>query len=273
MDNLEIERMKRDLRLRVGRFVTIDSKRYYPQLYNVLEVMRNRNYSPFLCGGAVRNMLLCNNSIPRDLDIIMGFVSKKQLETLFPEHIKGQTSLGGLKLQVKDWSIDIWPILETWAFKENKIEGKGFSDYPKITFLNIDAIAIQLFIKRGQKREIYSNGFFEAITNRMIELNFEENPSPAECIVRALRIANTFKFIIGPRLANYMLSFINHIEIERLVEIYQQRYMSYDVTVEKLHKCFKNIETQLHFSNNQPVKIFEEQNCTFSQQSFYFPKA
>ena len=109
MDNLEIERMKRDLRLRVGRFVTIDSKRYYPQLYNVLEVMRNRNYSPFLCGGAVRNMLLCNNSIPRDLDIIMGFVSKKQLETLFPEHIKGQTSLGGLKLQVKDWSIDIWP--------------------------------------------------------------------------------------------------------------------------------------------------------------------
>lgn len=272
MVNLKIQKMKRDLRARLGRFVATDSKRHYPHLYSVLEDIRNNNYPAFLCGGAVRDMLLCNNSIPRDLDIILGYVSRERLEALFPDHIKGETSLGGLKLQVKDWSIDMWPIQDTWAFKEGKVTGKGFSDYPKITFLNIEAIAIQLFSKRRQKREIYSKGFFEAIAERTIELNFEENPAPAECIVRALRIANKFKFVIGPRLARYMISYTNQMEIEELAEIYQRRYMSADVTVEKLHNCFKSIETQMQASNNRPVKVFAEQNSNFFEQPPSLPK-
>jgi len=272
MVNLKIQKMKRDLRARLGRFVATDSKRHYPQLYSVLEDIRNNDYPAFLCGGAVRDMLLCNNSIPRDLDIILGYVSRERLETLFPDHIKGETGLGGLKLQVKDWSIDMWLIQDTWAFKEGKVTGKGFSDYPKITFLNIDAIAIQLFSKRRQKREIYSKGFFEAIEERTIELNFEENPAPAECIVRALRIANKFKFVIGPRLARYMISYTNHMEIEELAEIYQRRYMSADVTVEKLYNCLKSIETQMQASNNRPVKVFAEQNSNFLDQPLSLPK-
>ena len=221
-----------------------------------------------MCGGAVRNMLLCNNCISRDIDIIMGYVSKEQLETLFPNNIKGKTSLGGLKLQVKDWAIDMWPIHETWAFKEGKYDGKEFSDYPNITFLNIDAIAIQLFSGNMQEREIYSNGFFEAIAERIIELNYEENPTPAECIVKALHIAEKYKFVIGPKLAHYMVSYINQIGIEKLTEIYQRRYMSCDVTVDKLYKCFKLIKTQLNSSNNQTVKIFGEQSYNSIRQSF-----
>ena len=272
MVSIKIQKLKQKLRTRLGRFVATDSKRHYPHLYSVLEDIRNNNYPAFLCGGAVRDMLLCNNSIPRDLDIILGYVSRELLETLFPDHIKGETSLGGLKLQVKDWSIDMWPIQDTWAFKEGKVTGKGFSDYPKITFLNIDAIAIQLFSKRRQKREIYSKGFFEAIAKRTVELNFEENPAPAECIVRALRIANKFKFVIGPRLARYMISYTNQMEIEELAEIYQRRYMSADVTVEKLHNCFKSIETQMQASNNRPVKVFAEQNSNFFEQTPSLPK-
>jgi hypothetical protein len=272
MVSLKIQKLKQQLRTRLGRFVATDSKRHYPHLYSVLEDIRNNNYPAFLCGGAVRDMLLCNNSIPRDLDIILGYVSREQLETLFPDHNKEKTSLGGLKLQVKDWSIDMWPIQDTWAFKEGKVTGKGFSDYPKITFLNIDAIAIQLFSKKRQKREIYSKGFFEAIAERTIELNFEENPAPAECIVRALRIANKFKFVIGPRLARYMISYTNQMEIEELAEIYQRRYMSADVTVEKLHNCFKSIETQMQASNNRPVKVFAEQNSNFFEQPPSLPK-
>jgi hypothetical protein len=264
--------MKKDLRARLGRFIASDSKSYYPHLYSVLEVIRKSDYPAFLCGGAIRDMLLCNNSIPRDLDIIFGYVSKEKLETLFADYIKGETCLGGLKLQVKDWSIDIWPINDTWAFKEGKFMGKGFSDYPKITFLNIDAIAVQLFSKRRRKREIYSKGFFEAITERTIEINFEENPAPAECIVRALRIANIFNFVIGPKLARYMISFKNQTEIEELAEIFQRRYMSLDFTVEKLQDCFKSIETQIQASNNRPIKVFAEQNNNFFKEHLSFPE-
>jgi hypothetical protein len=266
MVSLEIQKMKRNLRARLGRFVATDSKRHYPFLYNFLEEIKNNNYPAFVCGGTVRNMLLSNNSIPRDLDIILGYVSRDQLENLFPGHIKEKTSLGGLKFQVKDWSIDMWPIQDTWAFKEGKVTGKGISDYPKITFLNIDAIAIQLFSKRRRKREIYSKGFFEAIASRTIELNFEENPAPRECIVRALRIAKKFKFVIGPRLARYMISYANRMGVEELAEIYKRRYTSLNVTAEKLHNCFKSIETQMQASNNRPVKVFAEQDSHFFEQ-------
>jgi hypothetical protein len=266
MVNLEIQKMKRVLRARLGRFVSTDSKQYYPQLYRVLGDIQDNKFPAFLCGGAVRNMLLCNNTIPRDLDIILGCVSKGQLETLFPDYIKGETSLGGLKLQVKDWSIDIWPIQDTWAFKDGKFKGNGFSDYPKITFLNIDAIAVQLFGKRRQKRKIYSNGFFKAIIEKTIELNFEENPSPSECIVRALWIANKFSFLIGPKLSRYMISYINKIEIEELAEIYQHRYMSSSVTIEKFYNCFKNIKTQMQASHNRSIKVFAEQSSNFFEQ-------
>lgn len=267
MVNLEIQKMKRVLRARLGRFVSTDSKQYYPQLYRVFGDIQDNKLSAFVCGGAVRNMLLCNNTIPRDLDIILGYVSKEQLETLFPDHIKGETSLGGLKLQVKDWSIDMWPIQDTWAFKSGKFKGNGFSDYPKITFLNIDAIAVQLFSKRRQKRVIYSKGFFEAIIEKTIELNFEENPTPSECIVRALWVANKFSFLIGPKLSRYMISYINKIEIEELAEIYRRRYMDSSVTIEKLYNCFKKIKAQVQASHNRAVKVFADQNNSFLERS------
>ena len=87
-----------------------------------------------------------------------------------------------------------------------------------------------------------------------------------------MRIADKFKFVIGPRLARYMISYTNQMEIEELAEIYQRRYMSADVTVEKLHNYFKCIETQMQASNNRPVNIFAEQNSNFSEQPPSLPR-
>ena len=272
MVSLEIQKLKRDLRTRLGRFVGANSKQHYPHLYSVLEEIRNNKYPAFLCGGAVRDILL-HNSTPRDLDIILGYVSKEELATLFSGNAKGETSLGGITLQIKDWSIDMWPLQDTWAFKEGKVSGKGFSDYPKITFLDIDAIAIQLFSKRRRKRTVYSKGFFEAISTRTIEINFEENPAPAKCIVRALQIANKFNFAIGPKLARYMVAYASQMEIEELAEIYQRRYMNAHISVEKLHNCMKSIEMQLQTSNKSPVKVFAIQGGNFVEQHYSLSKS
>ena len=57
MVSASIQKLERDLRARLGRFVGTDSKRYYPHLHSVLEDLRNSNYRAFLCGGAVRNLL------------------------------------------------------------------------------------------------------------------------------------------------------------------------------------------------------------------------
>ena len=120
MVSLEIQKLEQDLRKRLGRFVGADSKRYYPHLYSVLEDIRNSEYPAYLCGGAVRDILLSNNSIPRDLDIIMGDVSRKKLATLFSDNAKGETSLGGIVLKIKDWMIDMWPLKDTLTIREKE---------------------------------------------------------------------------------------------------------------------------------------------------------
>ena len=261
MVSLEVQKLKGNLRTRLGRFVGAESKQRYPHLYSILQEIRRNKYPAYLCGGAVRDLLLCKSRTPRDLDIILGYVSKEKLADLFSENVKGNTGLGGLKLQVKDWSIDMWPLKDTWAFKEGVVAGNGFSDYPKITFLDIDAIAIQLFTNGRKKREIYSDGFFEAISTRTIELNYEENPSPGKCIVRALQVANRFKFAIGPRLASYMVSYVKQTDIEELAEIYQRRYMSNSITVDTLYNCMKSIKEQLKTSVKSSVQV-----CNLSEQ-------
>ena len=270
MVSLEIQKLKRDLRTRLGRFVGADCKRHYPHLYSLFEEIRNRNnkYPAYLCGGAVRDILLNSNNIPRDLDIIIGYVSKEKLETFFSGRIKGKTSFGGLKLQIKDWPIDIWSLEDIWAIKDGTVAWNGFSVYPEITFLNIDAIAIQLFSRRRQKREIYSKGFFEAISTKTIEINFEENPAPAKCIVRALQIANKYKFAIGPKLAGYMVAHVSQMEIEELAKIYQRRYIEARISVEKLYNCMKSIEMQLQASSKSPVKVFAVQEGNFAERHY-----
>ncbi|NQT03869.1 MAG: hypothetical protein HQ580_17725 [Planctomycetes bacterium] len=273
MVSSKTEELKQQLRIRLGRFITTDSKRHHPHLYIALEKIRGTRKPAFLCGGAVRDLLLCNSHTPRDLDIILGYVSRETLASLFSGDVEGETGLGGLKVEVRDWSIDMWPLQDTWAFKKNKISGKGFSDYPKTTFLDMDAIAIELFSTRRQKRKIYSKGFFEAISSKTIELNFEGNPAPGKCIVRALQMARRFTFAIGPKLARYMVSYVRRMEIEELAQIYQRRYMSTRVTAEGLHNCMKIIETQLQTSSKSPVKVFAGQNGDFVERDSNLSKS
>ncbi len=49
MVSLKEHKLKQELRKLVGRFVTTDSKHYYPQLYNTLKEIHKHKYPAFLC--------------------------------------------------------------------------------------------------------------------------------------------------------------------------------------------------------------------------------
>lgn len=252
-----IQKLENELRARVSRFVA-DNSKWCSYRYEALRKIRDFKGKAFLCGGAVRDILLSdsrNNIIPRDLDIILGYAEVKKVADSFSDCTKRWNCYGGVSIQVKDWSIDMWPLDKTWAFEKKYVEGKGFSDFPKTTFLNIEAIAIQLFSKKGKKREIYSNGFFEAIINRTIEINLKENPNPPTCVVRSLSVAKKFKFAIGPNLAMYIKHYVNQIGLEKLLELYQVRYSSFHLSVNELYSYIKAIEEQLRVSDREPVQL------------------
>ena len=87
-----------------------------------------------------------------------------------------------------------------------------------------------------------------------------------------MQIADKFNFEIGPKLAHYIVSYANKIEIEELVEIYKYRYMGTHISAEILQSCINNIETHLQTFNNSPVKIFLSQDGNFTSPLSTLPK-
>ncbi|MFA5300467.1 MAG: hypothetical protein WC389_19955, partial [Lutibacter sp.] len=226
----------------------------------LLERIRQVDSRAFLCGGAIRDILLSKRDgrksiIPRDLDIILGFEHPETVAALFSDCKQKWNCYGGVEICHKHWSLDIWALQKTWAFEQGLIKGSSFRDFPNTTFLNIESVAVQLFSKRGKKREIYSKGFFESILTNTIEINLQENPNPKSCIARALYIANKFGFKIGRKLANYIMQTTHEIEIEELLQAYQARYNQREITADILNLWIKEIKRQLRAHQNLSIQL------------------
>jgi len=146
---------------------------------------------------------------------------------LFSDSFIRKTRFGGVKLQRKDMEFDIWPIDQTWAYRTDQSNARTYENLPKTTFLNIEAIAIDIWPKaEGHKRTIYSDNdsFFKAILNETIEINREENPFPNLCVVRSLIMAANLRYKIGPNLSRYIEKHGSIASVQELEEVQQKHY-------------------------------------------------
>jgi hypothetical protein len=156
----------------------------------------------YLFGGTVRDLVIFGRvANPVDIDLVVGDVSSKDLESVLGRFSVRKTYLGGLKLLINNTSVDIWPLSETWAFRTCQFQCPTFSELPKTTFLNVEAIAVELTHDCSRAGRIYSRGFFEGIVKRTIDINFEPNPYPGEAVIRSMALAGRIGFSVGPRLA------------------------------------------------------------------------
>lgn len=266
MDDIRIKELKGRLRRCMGQFLGKKAIRNLPCLDELQQIGQFDSHS-FLCGGAVRDILLSNNGsqiTPRDLDIILGYGKVKKVAESLKIYEQRWNCYGGVSIKIKNWNLDLWELSSTWAFKEKNIKAKGFADFPSTTFLDVDAVAVQLFKRENFKREIYSKGFFEAVLSKTMEINLEENPNPAACIVRTLRIANKFGFAIGPKLARYIASHADQIGIEELLKLYKKRYKIYHLSAGELSSCIKEIKRKTIWFSKKPISLpllGNEQRC------------
>jgi hypothetical protein len=143
---------------------------------------------------------------PRDVDIVVAGASLDVLREKFRSIITRETRFGGLKLERMNWQFDVWPLHRTWAFLEDGTQEPHFSALPRTTFFNLEAIAVDVWVHPGCSRTIYSGDdqFFEGLLSRTLEINRQENPFPSLCVVRALVMASSTGFAVGPRLAHYL---------------------------------------------------------------------
>jgi hypothetical protein len=188
---------------------------------------------------------------PRDIDIVVLNASLQELAKCFWDMLFRRTRFGGLHLvknltDIGEVHFDIWPLSETWALKHfcMPLDMKTFVLTP---FLNLDAIAIELYPKFGHQRIVIQNGFYDGFTDKLIDINFPPNPFPDVCVVRALIMAVRLRFALSLRLASFILSRADETGsfAEHLVKAQVSHYGHVRCPADELNSWLVSIEKQL----------------------------
>ncbi len=207
-------------------------RRWHGSIGRTLREIRHRFPDGVLFGGTLRSLLVSRVfsrrlGRPRDVDIVVAGTTVDALRAQFKARIARETRFGGLKLRCARMEFDVWPLDRTWAFAHAGVASPSFQALPQTTFLNIEAIAVDIWPDPGtRRRRIYSGDdqFFHGIRTRTVEINRQDNPFPALCVVRALIMATSIDFAIGPRLAKYIAHVGRQLSVRELEEIQRHHY-------------------------------------------------
>lgn len=172
-------------------------------LRKVVSVLADSESAGVIFGGSARDLGYLGYP-PRDIDIVVEPDCLTALRSEFENFFLRETRFGGFRFLVEGWFLDIWSLDETWAFRAGIVSPPSFGTLPRTTFLNVEAIAVDLIPQANGERSLFTYGFFQALDSQLVEINLEKNPFPDLCVVRSLLTAARLDFAIGPRLKNYI---------------------------------------------------------------------
>lgn len=189
----------------------------------IRSTISSKGWRAVLFGGVLRDIMVFGNEhAPRDFDIVVD-VNAAELSDLFHSKVRRRTRFGGLQILQDGWPIDIWPLNRTWAFQHMAL-APTFENLPKTTFLNVEAIAVDLWNPHGSKRTFYEHHFFSAIASRTVEVNLRENPYPSLCVIRSLITAWKLDFGVGENLKEYVRQFGASLTLPDIDRIQNEHY-------------------------------------------------
>ena len=222
----------------------------------IIESIRNRKWRAVLFGGTLRDLMVLGPARPpRDIDIVIDEVSRDEIRKEFEGYVYRYTRFGGLTLRTAGWFVDVWPLRDTWAIKNSLVNSVDFASLPKTTFLNVEAVCVELKPSPGKSRVIYAKGFFEAICEQIVEINLEENPFPSLCIVRSLLTAAKLNYKIGPKLMMYLMHHAYKHDFEELISIQLSHYGQVSCTLEQLADWLTCIRAQYRTSKTSAAQL------------------
>jgi hypothetical protein len=230
----------------VSQFLSSKARLKAP-LISFLRRFKERRLPAVIFGGTLRDLMVHGpRTEPRDVDIVVDGASIQDLAKLFEDVVVRRTRFGGLHLNVKGWMVDVWPLSDTWALRELRIGSRDFQALTRTTFLNVEAVVIDLTNRRRNGRQIYSSGFFEAIRTRILDINLEENPFPDLSAIRTLVTASTLRYGISKRLARYVVRRLSSTPLEYLVEVQLNHYGRARLDTDTIHAWLRVIRGQVN---------------------------
>jgi predicted nucleotidyltransferase len=195
---------------------------------------RLKNVEAVVFGGFVRDAVL--NRTPYDIDVVVaasGSAGFKKIRERFYDYKIAITGFGGLKLEnAEGVKVDLWALSETVALKEQGVTNPTFHDLLKTTFFNVQTVAVDL----QDLQTIYSNGFYEAMRDRVLEINYEPNPYPANCVMRTFVMQHLTGFQLGPKLLHYMKLRAEDVRLKDIIRMQKIRHGEVLVSEEQIRR-------------------------------------
>ena len=153
-------------------------------------------------GGMIREFGLGNTRFFKsDIDIV-SLSSRLEIYAAIKDYSPKLNKFGGFRFSVGTQLFDIWSFNDTWAFRAGLVKAASINDIVKTTFFNLDAAAFSL----QSKELLHSDDYAEALRARLLDLNLQENPSPASMARRAMRMVVENELSVSRRLAEYIVS-------------------------------------------------------------------
>lgn len=209
-------------------------------LRRVLSAFQRPYWNAHLFGGLLRDVLMHGaDANPRDVDLVLARSCISNVAKVLSHAVERETRFGGLHLHLYGWHIDVWSLEQTWAFHQNDKFDITFQDLPKTTFLDVDAVAMEL--SRPSEADfipkVVENGFFRAMNEQVVDVNFKTNPYPKLCVVRGMEIAERLGFALGPDLVTYIAERAPRTMagVRDLIDIQRDHYGTVRLPAEKLH--------------------------------------
>jgi hypothetical protein len=208
---------------RFGQMLTHDQAEA-GSLLPFFAAIRSKGWNAAVFGGAIRDIVVPDKMVrPRDVDVVVDVPDEDSLFDTFKQYVKRRTRFGGLHIIYGGWPIDIWPLHRTWSFQHSSLS-PTFENLPKTTFLNVEAIAVEVWPSDLKHRRVFEEKFFDSISQRVLEINNEVNPFPELSVVRALVMASRIDFAIGPNLCRYIQTYGSNLSVSDIDEIQVGHY-------------------------------------------------
>jgi hypothetical protein len=272
-DGLQIGLLKKLLLKEVSSFCRNDKRRWKQPISATISEVREQNWEAVFFGGTLRSLLLSrlkSNSPgrPRDIDIVLNGATLNDLRQTFKTSISRETRFGGLQLKRVAWQFDVWPLNETYAFKEESAPSPSFEDLPSTTFFNVEAIAVEVWPKPGLSRRVFSGDdqFFHGVLDRTIEVNRLQNPFPELCVVRSIVMAANLAWKVGPRLLRYLAEYGGSMSSSDFENIQKKHYGGIQWPSLVFESAIKEIKRVLDQNPQGSVELPLPKQLTFWQE-------
>lgn len=216
--------------------IIIDYLENYPPSLELFQRLKQAG-NLYLIGGVLREYR-DKGAIQdlRDIDIIIDISRRSIWEGILETYRPKRNNFGGYKLVCSALIVDIWPLEETWAYREGYVVCRPeeyVQSLPETVFLNLDAIVYDF------NGDIwYDEKYLDAMNRRVIDVVLEKNPRILLNILRAMVLKKRY----GMRFSDGLRKILREqMEQEsdlagKLLEIQEKRYRKEILSGEEIEK-------------------------------------